>query len=259
MKVPHSTFIRARWRVWLTGALERLRLQPGRFARELVGQTAEDGEIPRSMVANWLNGKAAVSAMAAYRAGDTLARLQLRHASGLLAVLAAGHFADFAKAVRVLGRSKEAQLLVSSVVRHMPVAAEADIARGGRWDAALSATQSELVRNAQETLADMSSSDAACTKLKDAWSNRNLTRLHYDNPELRKAGALVEIAVASAEIARKREMPPYLVWREVARNLDISWRYAAHLARGVDFSHHLLDRADEILLDLIELNERNLR
>lgn len=244
-----AAFVRPRWQAWLRSALAEIELEDNKFARALVGPDATDGDIPRGLVKKWLRGEVTVTPEGAYRAGQALSRLQLNHASGLLAVVAAGHFADFAKTIRVLATSQLGHQLSHPVVQYVPLVAEHTVAQAQGWGS-VSPDRQSFMDHARYSLTAIHQAESF---LEESWTSRNNERLHYSSRALKKAAPLIDLAI---HIATANGLPRHFAWFESSGYLDI-WRRAADFYVSDDeFSYQFLERGDGDLQAFITASAR---
>lgn len=248
MAASVEQFVRPRWQAWLGAALDELGLGPNEFARALVRPNATDGDIPRGLVKKWLDSEVTVTAELAYRTGQTLLSQHLEPASGLVGVLAAGHFVDFVKTLRQLGTSQRGHELARPVAQYMPLVAEHAVAQAQGWRRVAHDRQS-FMNHARHTVALIG--DAA--PLEDAWSKRNLERLHYASRPLKKAAPLIDLSI---HIATAKGLPRHFAWLESSGYVDIWHRAADFYLRDDEFPYHFLERGDGDLREIIAESAR---
>lgn len=117
---------------WLRDILEEMDIKPNDLARELRderrrrGEQVDDRAVPRALVGCWIRAEKAITADRAFAIGTSLANLGHRYVSGVFAVAAIGHFADFARMLRTLAATKLGASLAIDIIAHVPLVAEAD-------------------------------------------------------------------------------------------------------------------------------------
>jgi len=239
-----SVWVRPRWATWLSAAL----LGPRRSPRDLANAL---GDERRSLVHNWTRQAYTVSPENAYEVGDAVFALGHGYSSGLLAILAAGYFGDFARAVRRLSTTHEGYQLAMLLVQKIPLAAEGDLAQ------AISPQRPipRVAIDARQQLRAVAQSSSVSDRIRDAWQRRFDERPRYESEELRYASRFIDLAIT---IGNQRDLPMSFLWEEVARLLDFWSRVPGLHALVPDFPYETLDRSDTVLMSLIRDNSKHL-
>jgi hypothetical protein len=103
MNLRDTDLIKFRWSAWLVRALGTAGLRAGQLALGLVDLEPNlNLEGQRKMAREWREGRTAVAPDKAFKVGELLTELGHPYASGLLAVLAAGHFKHYIRTLRAL-------------------------------------------------------------------------------------------------------------------------------------------------------------
>ncbi|MGA8475026.1 MAG: hypothetical protein WB681_08165 [Candidatus Cybelea sp.] len=279
LKAEIKEFVLGRWGPWLGVALESARVGPDGLAARYndaraiaQGEDVEDSNSPRSLVKKWLRGKTPATADSAYLVGAALATKTAHpYASGLFAVLAAGHYGDFLRTIRALGTTTKGARFAAEIIPSLPLLAEADVADAQGWSSFFEHRRLkngevflgprlpiktpptyifengvgyiEAIDGARDLVTAMRRR-LASAEIEEAWNARHSDLLHYETDALKNYGATLSLAVQNAEAAGARGVPVLLRW-EVAGLLMDSW------ANEVDGRHYQFDFVYPIFRDII--------
>jgi len=205
------------------------------------------GSVQFSQVKKWSDGEYAISAEKAFLVGEILRTSGHPYASGLLAVIAAGHFAEYVRTLRVLALypsnilapqgavnyPKPGISVASLVARVMPLVAEVDILSGvlssphlvdsehALDQAAKTLSDEELkprIKEARLILAGEGKIPAPAAKLvRQAWQNRAKTKGFSANAAWRRYVDIDSLDTAIDILSLRR--PLNKLWKAAAEIL----------------------------------------
>jgi hypothetical protein len=278
LKAEIKEFVLQRWGPWLSVALECARLSSDELAaryndaRAARGKDVDDSNSPRSLVKKWLRGETPATAESAYLAGTALAAKTAHpHASGLLAVLAAGHYGDFLRTIRLLGTTAKGASFAAEIIASSPLLAEAEVADAQGWSGFFDYRRLkdgevtlgpyfpittpptyidgqgvgyiEAIDGARDLLRGMQRR-LTSAEVEGAWNARHSDSLDYETEPLKRHGERLSLAIQNAEAADARNVPMLLRW-EVAGLLIDSW------ANEIDKRYYIFHFVYPIFRDII--------